>query len=118
MIDKIIDELVESISKMVCESKVAPLDFKAMSMLSILSSKLVPFGEKVNGCSVLERQKYGDKFENIIKCAEKLIGALDECMAVLPHSKESVESESFDKNEDEETDSEDKFELRFLGKRE
>ena len=114
MFEEIIDELVESISKMVCKSKNAPMDLKAMSMLSILNSKLPVFWERMASYDMAEKQKYGDKFESIVECAEKLIGAVDDCLAVSPEKK-SVEDESGVPVDEK---PEDTLGIRFLGKEE
>ena len=111
MIEEIMDELVESLAKLVFSSDKAPLALKVMSKLSILSGMLPSFGERMNSSSIDDRKKCDNEFNNILKYSDLLIGELKSVMAILP--KKKVDKEVVDDVVDE---PEDTPSIRFLGK--
>ena len=106
MIENIIDELVESLAKVVCSSDKAPLALKAMSKLSILSSRLPVFGDRMNSSSIDDRKKCDDEFNKILEYSDLLIGEIEKVLVILPKKKVD---DVVDKPED-------TLGIRFLGK--
>ena len=111
MIDKIIDELVESLAKVVCSSDKAPLVLKVMGKLSMLSGMLTSFGDRMNSSSIDDMKKCDNEFNNILKYSDLLIGEIKSVMVVLPNKK--VDKEVVDDVVDE---PEDTLGIRFLGR--
>ena len=106
MIEDIIDELVESLAKVVCSSDKAPLALKVMGKLSILSGMLPVFGDRMNSSSIDDRKKCDDEFNKILEYSDLLIGEIEKVLVILPKKKVD---DVVDKPED-------TLGIRFLGR--